>query len=134
MKRSSVLIISTAFLGWCVACVSLADEELVRSKLAPSNAIGLIDESDVILRAFVIQLSSERAAVLQIQEALQGSYEGDTVTLRWSAELHDQPIRERGEYVLFLKQTTNGDYTIRAPTTAGATGRFAGLKGPSASW
>jgi hypothetical protein len=86
------------------------------AELEQTKLTGLLKESELIIRARVIEASLDGNgysghARLQVQEVYRGAYGEATITVRWAAEVHDQRIDRVDETrLLFLKKNKDGSY------------------------
>jgi hypothetical protein len=112
MRHMSISIVLAAMPG--ILCLFSSPAE---AKLSMSELSGLLYESDVIMRAKVIQSSyAEKGpsgfAVLEVKETYKGLYTQRTIKIRWGNEEHDQQITTIGrQRLLFLKKREDGTYT-----------------------
>lgn len=113
MKGMCLSLMGAVLMGLSALCPSPAF-----ARLAPSQLNGLMAESDVILQATVVRLEAGDAAarisssaVLRVWRVLKGSYEPQTVTIRFSDEKHEQRITTLyDDRLLFLRKTASGAY------------------------
>jgi hypothetical protein len=88
---------------------------LCHSKLAMVSLDTLIFQSDLIaigsVESYTWRKIGSGVALLHVTQALRGTVGKDTIEISWTSEAHDQPIDEKGRYVLFLKRLEGNKYT-----------------------
>ncbi|MBZ0166959.1 MAG: hypothetical protein K8I00_09135 [Candidatus Omnitrophica bacterium] len=94
----------------------------VDGDLVTTNLNALIYDSELIVVATAVQVArSERTpafsedgggyTILTVNKVHRGQYEGETIKVVWSAEVHEQDLTEIGqEYLLFLTQWKSNEF------------------------
>jgi hypothetical protein len=96
-----------------LVAAALTRPPVARADLAAMSWQQFLSSSDVVLLGIATDLrmtdDGGGSAKLLVAKVLRGAYRENTVSVTWTAELHDQPIDRLGaRYVLFLKRTPQG--------------------------
>ena len=88
----------------------------INAKLKKSKLSKLIEESELIIKAKVVQSTLNQDefsgyAILKIEDIYKGSIEDKKIILNWSSEVHDQKLLTIGETRLFFLKETEGKLT-----------------------
>ena len=112
------------------------------ARLAPADLRSLFRDSELIVVVAPAHLKRDTpgtrqmragSAVLHVVEVVRGTYAEPTLELRWSNEVHDQPISDLlSRYLLFLKRSKDGKW---APTRYGRSYyRMQHMRGLDTQW
>jgi hypothetical protein len=96
-----------------LVAATLPRAPVASADLAAMSWQQFLSQSDVVLLAIAsdLRITAEGggSAKLLVAKVLRGAYQGETVSVTWGAEVHDQRIDRLGtRYVLFLEQTGQG--------------------------
>jgi hypothetical protein len=109
----------TCFMKLLVAItflLSSAFPSIGEAKLKPTTLDALIAESELILEASPRRIERmgmcAGEATLKVMRVIHGTYDRPEVQIKWSEEIHDQPIANlEQDWLLFLKKNDQGGYS-----------------------